>query len=396
MHRLRSRVCHERATYRRRAHAAVMDAWMRQVGTSNGHTIRRGGCPPPTTEVMLNAIIGGLLAEEMMPPGAILDAGAAEGLFACFYATIAPNRTVIAIDPAQKNVLHIDKLREKRELPNLQSLHSGLSRCSGDTMQLTRVVKGSGDFPLNCLDKLLQEPRWREHKIGLMHLDVEGHEAFVVQGGVQVINRDMPIVTTEVTVHRWPDIARDVLQQMKALGYDSYLIEEICGQRADIRNVIHLPRARSYLAQSHTLTLGVASRALIAVEAATITSFAFPCCAPGGACCPYRKPGSTRLAPGCCRHGPVHKWMNGVLKASGGTDLQYYTRTGWYDQKWNTPRVGQRFDDALALVRQWRNRSLESAGFSFYDFVRRNAKTRMGGFRPAYNEKEVVWRAQHG
>ena len=44
------------------ARSAVMDAWMRQVGTSNGHTIRRGGCPPPTTEVMLNAIIGGLLA----------------------------------------------------------------------------------------------------------------------------------------------------------------------------------------------------------------------------------------------------------------------------------------------------------------------------------------------
>ena len=35
------------------ARSAVMDAWMRQVGTSNGHTIRRGGCPPPTTEVML-------------------------------------------------------------------------------------------------------------------------------------------------------------------------------------------------------------------------------------------------------------------------------------------------------------------------------------------------------
>ena len=42
-------------------------------------------CPAPKQEVILNAIISGLLAENRLQEGVIVDAGAYDGSWACFY-----------------------------------------------------------------------------------------------------------------------------------------------------------------------------------------------------------------------------------------------------------------------------------------------------------------------
>ena len=80
------------------------------------------------------------------------------------------------------------------------------------------------------------------------------------------------------------------------------------------------------------LDVAVALRGLLAVNASTLHRFAFPCCAHGGACCPADARNKTHA---CCSHHRVSQWLDGVV-AHGGADLQWFTRTTWYDEHWHT------------------------------------------------------------
>lgn len=69
-------------------------------------------------------------------------------------------------------------------------------------------------------------------------------------------------------------------------------------------------------------------RVLIAVDSSTIFQYAFPCCQPGGVCCPWKDNEKTVLTATCCAHFRVHKWMSNLLQ-TGQEDLQTFTRTSW-------------------------------------------------------------------
>ena len=155
----------------------------------------------------------------------------------------------------------------------------------------------------------------------------------VLRGSRTTVKRDQPVITTEVMVHaRGQKRARldELLEDLRALGYDVFIVDEICGVRADYRNLLSLPRSRAaQLAGSNVLDLAVAARALLAVDASTIRHYAFPCCAPGGECCPD----AVAVRNSCCAHWRVHEWMQRELR-EGKLDigLSYLTRTTWYDQ----------------------------------------------------------------
>jgi len=107
--------------------------------------------------------------------------------------------------------------------------------------------------------------------------------------------------------------------------------------------------------------IALSSRALIPVEAETISGLAFPCCRRGEECCPV-DPGGRRRE--CCTHAKVHQWMQRIVR-EGGSDLQFVTRTTWYDQKWATLTPASH-----RVQRQLQNRSLESAGLSYLRIAR--------------------------
>ena len=69
--------------------------WLRENRKQNA----TGPCFRPPHEVLLTSIIGGLLVEGRVPPGSIVDVGANRGIWACYYASVAPERNVHAIDP---------------------------------------------------------------------------------------------------------------------------------------------------------------------------------------------------------------------------------------------------------------------------------------------------------
>lgn len=100
------------------------------------------------------------------------------------------------------------------------------------------------------------------------------------------------------------------------------------------------------------------------VDAETISRFAYPCCRRGGECCPLSRRGTVRQ--GCCSQSVVAAWLARTIR-HGGEDLQYYTRTSWWDQKWNVMRGSHQ--EALRLASQWRLNSSVS-GLTFYRFRR--------------------------
>ena len=89
----------------------------------------RTACHLPPLEVQFNSIVAGLLFAEQRLDGSIVDAGAREGHNACFYAVIAPTRTVHAIEPIRANYRIINKLYSGRS--NLRPLLAGLGSAHG-------------------------------------------------------------------------------------------------------------------------------------------------------------------------------------------------------------------------------------------------------------------------
>ena len=313
----------------------------------------------PPFEVMLSAIVAGLLAEGRVPNGSIVDAGAQYGRWSCYYAATAPDRTVRAVEPNPEYVDHMRTKYTQRKLPNLQPFHGGLSNESAQYQQGggggLHVYTHAKSFPIFTLDQLFSAGgAWAGDALGFAHLDVEGLEERVVAGAMSTIARDQPLLSVELTVHKHPERTRSLLRLIDSLGYDALVVQEIAGVRCDIVNALCLPRSRRrLLANSNVLDLGVASRALVAVDADTVNRTAFPCCVAGGACCP------NPLDQMCCSHGLVQAWMNGVARA-GGADLRLAARTRWYDQKYEgwRPELTPRYHREQLLA------DLARAGFA--------------------------------
>ena len=274
-----------------------------------------------------------------MPPGAVIDAGAYKGQWACFYAQQDRSRPVVALDPDLWLVHHMRRVygsthpnmqprhgalgETSRTISRAQSRHEGITLypASGSREWYAEHQNGTFSFPMLTLDELFES-----QALGFASLDLEGHELQALKGGRRTLLRDQPVFTTEVVVHLNPAKTEELLAYIDTLGYDSFLIEEICGMRADTRNVLHIPRKRATsFVSSHVLDMAIASKVLFAVDAKSILNFAFPCCARGRECCPDQW---------CCPHWRVQMYLNRVLK-SGGDDIRRFTRTSWYDEKWH-------------------------------------------------------------
>lgn len=303
-------------------------------------------CPLPNSEIIMNTIVSGLLSEGSMPNGSIVDAGAHMGRWSCYYAGSAPDRLVHAIEPAANNVEHMRTYYGPTH-PNLRPKQGALGdahrevdagvRLKGIRRQILGVHKlrrvapdapsKSGHAERERFNVYRLDDLFADEALGFAHLDVEGSELQALRGGESTIRRDRPIFTVEVHVHQDPGYVSRLLSFIDSLGYDSFLIEELCGVRADCRNLINLPRAtrpttragapnfarrggaRSQFHGSAALSLATASRRLFAVDAASISEHAYPCCARGGACC--RKQNATSNA--CCSLQAVSRWLEQAL-----------------------------------------------------------------------------------
>lgn len=200
----------------------------------------------PAREVMLRSLLRSLLLEGYAPAGSIVDSGANDGTESCLYAETSPSRTVHAVEPLLANYQQLQRCVPSH--PNLKPLHAGLGAVASWVQaprRGTQVVSShmrrrasnrtSGPkFEVFRLDDLFGKAGpWREERLALAHLDVEGFEAQVLAGGRAIIARDQPLITTEVMVHTKPQETLALLRLLDEMGYDSFLVEEVCGNPAD-------------------------------------------------------------------------------------------------------------------------------------------------------------------
>ena len=155
-------------------------------------------CPKPTTELKLNSIIAGLFLEQNMPAGSIIDVGALDGAFACFYARVAPDRIIHALDPFPSNVESFRR-RYAITFPNIHPMVAALGEARS-VVSLGRLAKvqANGAFtqlsdihlakaaqkptaaspeaatvPIYAADDLFKT-KWSGERLGFAHIDVEG------------------------------------------------------------------------------------------------------------------------------------------------------------------------------------------------------------------------------
>jgi len=81
---------------------------------------------------------------------------------------------------------------------------------------------------------------WAHEKLAFAHFDVEGSELDVLRGAREVIARDRPVFTCEVATGM-----TEYAQNLLFLGYEAYAVAEKCGDNADCRNLICLPKDRA-------------------------------------------------------------------------------------------------------------------------------------------------------
>ena len=286
----------------------------------------RALCGNPS-EVLLNALLAGLLAESRVPAGSIIDAGANDGEESCRFSLAARGRTVHAIDPLQQNV---DAMRTRfASLPNLQPMLGGLgnrARTLHAPVKSTKASVGSQLFNLQSMRDLgeaeLGQPfqvhrvdelfgsRWPTERLALAHIDVEGAELDVLHGANATIAASRPVLSLEVYPQTKESAARALLHALSELGYDAYLIDEVCGTPFDCRNLLCLPRESAAFLGSPVLDLAVGARRLFAVTPHNVGEYGFACCRRGGECCPR---------PSVCCHSRalIRRWIERGANATG-------------------------------------------------------------------------------
>jgi hypothetical protein len=141
--------------------------------------------------------------------------------------------------------------------------------------------------------------------LAFAHIDAEGLELDALKGGVKTICHNYPVFTAELRVHRDLNYSRDLLDYIDNLGYDSYVVDEVCGYpHMDYWNILAIPRKLSHsLVHSNGFNLTLATEAIFHVDSTNIFEKVYPCCKVGGACCAKGDPSS----PECCSQGTVQK-----------------------------------------------------------------------------------------
>jgi FkbM family methyltransferase len=255
-------------------------------------------------EIIMESMMGALFREEgFLAEGNVLDVGAQFGEQACHYAVLAPHRTVYALDPSPRNTQKIKD--DFGTLDNLIVITKGIGKSVGEAVvpdDTFEMPKGS-KFEVTTMDDLFYH---QKQILAFAHIDVEGLELDVLHGGKETIAKWKPVFTVEVRVYENQDYTKSLIDYIYDIGYDAYLVNEVCGDRLDFRNILAFPRHRSkVLEYSDAFNLLMAGNLVIRVDAVSIFDWVYPCCKLGGECCDF----DSTAHSGCCKEATVLSWL---------------------------------------------------------------------------------------
>ena len=155
-------------------------------------------CGPPAFEAIFISILAGLFAEGRVPNGSVLDSGAKDGGFSCYFASQARTRKFHAIEPLRHNAASIS--RRFGQCKRIDSVQCGLGEhrrrldpgaeaakleqlTSGPHVPQAGATESDEAFTVATIDELLNMTRdalaspcsrgWSpDETLGLVHLDV--------------------------------------------------------------------------------------------------------------------------------------------------------------------------------------------------------------------------------
>lgn len=174
---------------------------------------------------------------EMIPEeGTILDVGANIGIMSVWLGKKRPKADIIAFEPMPQNVLALKKVLQHFHIQNVKVVEKALGDSNGVVEMVMPVldnVKMQGlshvvhesitDFnngkniktPITRLDDCV-ELNGKSSNLKAIKLDVENFEYFVLAGARQIIQRNRPIIYTEL----WENENRyKCFDLMKSEGY---------------------------------------------------------------------------------------------------------------------------------------------------------------------------------
>ncbi len=170
--------------------------------------------------------------------GDVLDIGANIGIMSVHLAQKVPNATVHAFEPIPDNATVLRKILKRFKLKNVQLYEFALGENEGNVEMILPIngkTKMQGlshvkhetidewnegqefEVPIKKLDTLFPEDRIQGIKI-----DVENFEYFVLKGGINILEKQKPIIYAEL----WENQNRDLcFELLHSLSYKAYVIE---------------------------------------------------------------------------------------------------------------------------------------------------------------------------
>jgi FkbM family methyltransferase len=191
--------------------------------------------------------------EQYCRPGmTVIDVGANLGYYSLLASRlVGPAGRVIALEPNSENCRLLLSSLQLNETTNVQLLPVAADTAQGWAYYSTHVGSNgglidSGDLlshpgtivPTFRLDDLVEGP------VGFLKMDVEGAEGRVVQGATGLIERDRPVVTTELKDEMLQRVSgmtvAEYLGYFEDLGYTAAFLQKATGAQKRYDSVAHL------------------------------------------------------------------------------------------------------------------------------------------------------------
>lgn len=174
----------------------------------------------------------------------ILDVGANTGLYALAAEAVSPNATVFSFEPARSTFLKLQQIIElnksrvqpfslalsnKEGKATFYDLHednqTGASLAPDKYKNKPDQVQYIKEYEVEIQtgDAFLKEKATADCKVDLIKLDVEMHEAEVIQGLINTIQQGRPVVFVEVLTNKVADALNELLGPLE---YAPFLLLE--------------------------------------------------------------------------------------------------------------------------------------------------------------------------
>ncbi len=207
----------------------------------------------PFKETLLRRTIYDLFGQGYLDPTkSIIDIGCWLSDNALVWASLLKDGgTVHAIDPSAKNLAFGQRLAGLNGVTNINWVEAVCAEKSGmvldfeGTLDHTAFNETEAQSATSLISRTLDDVVMDSdaQSISLIHVDVEGFEAKVLQGAKDIIARDKPVILFEQ--HISADDATSLVTWLKGHGYAVYMINEVLpGCEHDCRNLIAFDASR--------------------------------------------------------------------------------------------------------------------------------------------------------